>query len=99
MCASKFLKQGTEDGGTVPVKDDTGLIESIRELDWDEDVMAVQFDSVIGDILHETMQANRIYNCNATPVITYIANRDYLDIEYQMMKASSGISLASSLAC
>ena len=86
MCACTYLRQGTEEGGTVPVQDDTGLIESTRELDWDEDVMAVQFDSVIGDILHETMLANRIYNCESTPVITYIANRDYNDIEYQMMK-------------
>jgi hypothetical protein len=85
-CAAKFLRQGTEDGGTVPVEDDTGLVESTRELDWDEDVMAVQFDSVIGDILHETMAANQIYNCKDTPIVTYIANRDYMDINYQMMK-------------
>jgi hypothetical protein len=88
VCASKFLRQGCEDGGTVPVEDSTGLIESTRELDWDEDVMAVQFDSVIGDILHETMTANQIYSCKDTPIVTYVADRDYMDINYQMTKVT-----------
>lgn len=88
LTCAQFLNSSYVKGGTVPVVDTFGIIEKTRELNWEEDVLAKHFDSVIGDILHESLRNSLLFSSNNFSMNTFVSKANYKDPTYQMMSAT-----------